>query len=177
MIKIIRYILTYFILPVYSWLFIRTKVRKTRSDLKTNTYTIYALDKKIHVDSIAVKKIDTETSFLKNESLIGITLVGKVYNTDNTNTFNYFDSLTFLDTVDNQLKHISIEIIPTLKSVLPNQKESKLANTKVKYNFLSNATQFEFYVEKVIVFSGFGNYSIDIKCAESKATIELFRYK
>lgn len=177
MIKFARFILTGLFLPLYTRFFIRTKVRKPKSDLKTTTQTVYAIDKKILVDIIEVKKIDTETSFLKNECLIGITFKGKISHGNNKVTIDYLDAINFVDIVDNQLKQIKIEIIPSLKSIHPNQKESVFSNSKIKYNETTEALFFEVYLEKVIVLSGFGNYAIDIQCANRKETIEVFRYK
>jgi hypothetical protein len=179
MAKFIRYILTSIILPVYTLLFIRTKTRKPKSNIKTYTKTITKIDSRIQVESIDIEKIDTETSFLKNETLIGITLIGKICNV-NTLGIVYFESLNFIETIDNHLKQITIEIIPSLKWIHPsekNKKNLKLATSKVKYNYLPDVTTFEFYVEKSIVLSGFGNYLIDIQFAQKKETIKLVRYK
>ena len=174
---LIRYVLTLLILPLYTILFIRTKTRKPKSDIQTFTQTIPKIDRNIHIDSIDVIKIDSETNILKNEILVGITLIGKVSNINNTLLGYYFKSIHFIDTIDNQQKHITVEIIPKLTSIHLTVLKTKLRHSKVKYNYSPNNFTFEFYLEKPIQISGFGDHKIDIKCAQKNETINIVRYK
>jgi hypothetical protein len=177
MLKIIRSILSYFILPLYTLFFIKTKSRKPKSDLKTITHVLPAIDERIQIERLDLIKIDTSTSYLKEDALIGITLTGKISTIDNPTAIYCFEAVHFVDRVDHRDKKISIEIIPCLKAIHQSQKEARLAKSNVKYNYASGTTAFEFYVEKVIILSGFGNYTIDILCAQKKETITLMRYK
>jgi hypothetical protein len=173
----IRYFLTLLLIVFLTGCFIQTKTRKPKSDLKTQTHTIYKIDKRIQIDSIKIIKIDTTLNLFKRECLIGIAVKGEIDNAKNTSAIDYFDDLDFVETIDNQTRQQSIEVIPILKMTNPNLKKSKPRKTKVKYNYLSNKTEFEFYVEKKIYTPGFGQYQIDIECGEKRETLWLFRRK
>ena len=157
--------------------FIQTKTRKPKSDLKTQTQTIYKIDKRVQVDAIEINKIDTTLNLFKGESLVGITVKGQIAKANNSSTVDYFDDLNIIETIDNQSRQQTIEIIPTLKTTDPNLKKSKPRKTKVKYNYFADKTEFEFYLEKKIYTLGFGRYQIDIACGQKKETIWLFRRK
>ena len=157
--------------------FIQTKTRKPKSDLKTQTQTIYHIDKRVQVDAIEIIKIDTTLNFFKGESLIGITVKGQIANANESASLDYFDDLNFIETIDNHSRQQVIEIVPTLKTTNPNLKKSKPRKTKVKYNRLADKTEFELYAEKKIYTLGFGQYQIDIMCGQKKETIWLFRRK
>ena len=173
----IRHILTLLILAFLTGCFIQTKTRKPKSDLKTQTQTIYHIDKRVQVDAIEIIKIDTTLNLFKGESLIGITVKGQIANANESASLDYFDDLNFIETIDNHSRQQVIEIVPTLKTTNPNLKKSKPRKTKVKYNRLADKTEFEFYVEKKIYTHGFGQYQIDIMCGQKKETIWLFRRK
>jgi hypothetical protein len=169
-------ILTILFLTSLTGCFIQTKTRKPESDLKTQTHTIYKIDKRVQVDAIEVSKIDTTLNLFKGESLIGITVKGHISKANNS-AIDYFEDLDFIEAVNNHSRLQTIEIVPTLKTTNPNLKKSKPTKTKVKYNYLSDKTEFEFYVEKKIYTPGFGQYQIDIVCGQNKETIWLFRRK
>jgi hypothetical protein len=157
--------------------FIQTKTRSPQSDLKTQTQTIYKIDKRIQVDTINIIKIDTALNLFKGESLIGITVKGQISKENNSSNIDYFDGLYFVETIDNHNRQQIIEIVPILKTSNPNLHKSKPRKTSVKYNYLANNTGFEYYVEKKIYTLGFGQYQIDIACGQKKETIWLFRQK
>ncbi|MDQ3189967.1 MAG: hypothetical protein M3Q58_00070 [Bacteroidota bacterium] len=157
--------------------YIQTKTRKPESDLKTQTQTIYKIDKRIQIAVVEIIKIDTTLNLFKGESLIGITVKGQISKANISTAVDYFDNLNFIETSDNHGRQVTIEIIPTLKTTNPNLKKSKPRKTKVKYNYLADKTEFEFYVEKKIFTLGFGQYQIDIACGQKNETIWLFRRK
>lgn len=172
-----RYILTILIFATLTGCFIQTKTRKPKSDLNAQTQTIYKIDKRVQVETIEVVKIDTTLNLFKGESLIGITVKGQISKANNSSAIDYFDDLNYIETIDNQSKQQTIEIVPNLKTTNPNLRKSKPRKTNVKYNFLSDKTEFEFYVEKKIYTLGFGQYQIDVACGLKKETIWLFRRK
>jgi len=173
----IRHLLTLLILVFLTGCFIHTKTRKPKSDLKTQTQTIYKIDKRVQFDAIEINKIDTTLNLFKGESLVGITVKGQITKANNSSSVDYFDDLNFIETIDNHNRLQTIEIVPTLKTTNPNLKKSKSKKTSVKYNYLADKTEFEFYVEKKIYTPGFGQYQIDIVCGQKKETIWLVRQK
>jgi len=74
----IRHILTVFILVSLTGCFIQTKTRKPKSDLKTQTLTVYKIDERVQVETIQITKLDTTLNLFKGESLIGITVKGTI---------------------------------------------------------------------------------------------------
>ncbi len=156
---------------------IQTKTRKTKSDLTTQTQTVYKIDKRVRIDSMQIVKIDTILNLFKGESLIGIKVNGHIDKANNSASVDYFDDLKFIETIDNHGREITINIVPTLRTTNPNLKKSKQTKTKVKYNYLADKTEFVFYVEKKVLTYGFGMYQIDLTCGQRIQTISLTRRK
>jgi len=173
----IRYLLPLLILAFFTGCYTQTKTRKPKSDLKTQTQTISIIDKRVQVDAIEIIKIDTTLDLFKGEALIGITVNGKIAKSNNSASVDYFDELNFIERIDNEIRQQTIEIVPNLITTNPDFKKSKPKKTEVKYNYLTNKTEFELYLEKKIYTPAFGQYQIDIVCGGRKETIGLFRRK
>jgi hypothetical protein len=156
---------------------IQTKTRKPKSDLATQTQTVYKIDKRVQIDSMEIVKIDTTLNLFKGEFLIGIKVNGHIDKANNSVAIDYFKDLKFIETIDNHGREISINIVPTLRTTNPNLKKSKRTKTKVKYNYLADKTEFAFYVEKKVFTHGFGMYQINLTCGQRIETISLTRRK
>lgn len=175
----IRHILTVFILASLTGCFIQTKTRKPKSDLKTQTLTVYKIDERVQVENIQITKLDTTLNLFKGESLIGITVKGTIKTVIDPELKSkyYFDKLDFVETIENFGRQITIEIIPFLKKTNPNLKKDKPTKNNVKYKQFADKTEFEFYCEKKVITPGMGKYQIGFVCGQKKETIWLFRRK
>jgi len=154
---------------------IQTHTQKPVSDLKTSESIVFTYSNRVVIDSFHVTKIDTALNLFKAESLVGIKVSGSILKQQGKpNQFDYFENICFIEKTDLDGKKISIEIVPNLKT---SDKKKRSEKSKVKYTVLDDRTNFEFYLEKKVITTGFGGYVVEFICGDKRENICLIRRK